>query len=131
MIKWSSLLSLLAPGRNQISREYFRLKITGSFKEQAVLEQFCRLHGVRTERAVVTEYEGVAVTVLALYVSGSTDGLSRCLADFRCARRLSPVSYVVPGRGQVSVADHSAEGMAKVLRETEDLHLEECPSVAA
>ena len=36
------------------------------------LEEFCRKYGVATERGVVAAYEGVAVTLFALYITART-----------------------------------------------------------
>ena len=59
--------------------EDFRLTVTGSSEEMCLLEEFCRNYGVATERGVVSAYEGVAVTLFAVYITAPIEIVSQCV----------------------------------------------------
>ena len=97
--------------------EEFRLTVTGSSEEMDVLEQFCRQCGVATERGVVSGYEGVAVTLYAVYITAGIDVLSQCIAAYRSARKAPlKLTYYVPGKGTLVVKDFSLKAVARILR---------------
>jgi hypothetical protein len=103
----------------------FRFTVTGSSEEMDVLEQFCRKYGVATERGVVSAYEGVAVTLFAVYITARFDVLCQCISDYRSSRKASlKVTRFAPGKGTLAVEDFSPDGVAKVLRATDQLHIE-------
>ena len=105
--------------------EDFRFTVTGSSEEMDVLAQFCREYGVATERGVVPAYEGVAVTLFAVYITAASEAVSQCLAAYLSARKAPlKVSCFVAGKGTLVVEDFSLEGLAKVLRATGQLHVE-------
>jgi hypothetical protein len=105
--------------------EDFRLTVTGSSQEMDVLEQFCRRYGVATRRGVASAYEGVAVTLFAVYITTRMDILCQCIAAYRDARKAPlNVTYFAPGKGTLVVQDFSPEGIAKILRATDQLHIE-------
>jgi hypothetical protein len=106
--------------------EDFRLTITGSSEEMDVLDQFCRKYGVATTRGVVSAYEGVAVTLFAVYITARPDILCQCLAAYRVTRKASlKVTYYVSGKGTLVFQDFSPDGVAALLRATDQLHVEE------
>jgi hypothetical protein len=83
------------------------------------LEQFCRQTGLSTERGLVSGYEGVAVTLFAVYIIAGLEVVARCLAGYHTTRQPSPkVTYFTQATGNVVVQDFSPEGIAKVLRTT-------------
>jgi hypothetical protein len=105
--------------------EGFRLTVTGSSEEMDVLEQFCRNYGVATERGVVSAYEGVAVTLFAVYITAQFDVICQCISAYRSARKAPlKVTYYAPGKGTLLVADFSPDGVAIILRATDQLHVE-------
>jgi hypothetical protein len=105
--------------------EDFRLTVTGSSEEMDVLELFCRQYGVLTERGVASGYEGVAVTLFAVYITAGIDVLCQCISAYRRAREASlKVSCFVPGRGTLVTEDFSPEALANLLRATGHLHIE-------
>jgi hypothetical protein len=90
-----------------------------------LLEQFCRQYGLATERGVVSAYEGVAVTLFAVYVTAQLEVLAKCVAAYRGSRKAPlKVTRYVPGRGTVVVDDFSLDGVAAILRDTDQLHVE-------
>ena len=106
--------------------EDFRLTVTGSSEEMDVLEEFCRKYGVATTRGVVSAYEGVAVTLFAVYIAARLDILCQCLAAYRVTRKTSlKVTYFVPDAGTRVMDDFSPDGVAAILRATNQLHVEE------
>jgi hypothetical protein len=106
--------------------EDLRLTVTGSSEEMDMLEEFCRRYGVATERGVVSVYEGVAVTIFAVYITARLDVLSQCLAAYRNTRTAAlKLTYYAPGKGTLVMEDFSPEAVAEVLRATDQLHVEE------
>ena len=105
--------------------EEFRLTVTGSSEEMDVLEQFCRKYGVVTERGVVSAYEGVAVTMFAVYISAPFDIVSQCISAYRGTRRAPlKVTYFAPGKGTLVLADFSLDAVANILCATDQLHID-------
>ena len=105
--------------------EDFRLTVTGSSDEMDVMEQFCRNYSVAAERGVVSAYEGVAVTMFAVYLTARFDVLSQCISAYRSSRKAPlKVTYYAAGRGTLVMEDFSPEGVAGVLRATDQLHIE-------
>src|ERR1019366_4287262 len=105
--------------------EDFRLTITGSREEMDVLEQFCRQYGVAAERGVVSAYEGVAVVMFAVHITAEPDVLSQCVSAYRSSRKAPlKVTYYAPGRGTLVMEDFSPDGVATILRATDQLHIE-------
>ena len=105
--------------------EDFRLTVTGSSDEMDVLEQFCRNYSVAAERGVVSAYEGVAVTMFAVYLTARLDVLSQCISAYRSSRKAPlKVTYYAPGKGTLIVVDFSPDGVATILRATDQLHIE-------
>jgi hypothetical protein len=103
----------------------FRLTVTGSSEEMDVLEQFCSEYGVATERGVVSAYEGVAVTMFAVCITTGIDVLCQCLSAYRTTRRAPlKVTYFASGKGTLVMQDFSPAGVAKILRTTDQLHVE-------
>ena len=99
--------------------------MTGSSQEMNVLEEFCRKHEVAVKRGVVSAYEGVAVTLFAVYITGTIEVIAQCIAAYRGARNEPlKVTCYVPGRGTMVVEDFSVNGVAKVLQTTDQLHVE-------
>src|ERR1019366_5381239 len=72
--------------------------VTGSSDVMDVLEQFCRNYSVAAERGVVSAYEGVAVTMFAVYLTARLDVLSQCISAYRSSRKA--VHPAVVGRFQ-------------------------------
>ena len=106
--------------------EIFRLTVTGTSEEMNVLEEFCRNYGVATKRGVVSAYEGVAVTLFAVYITAPIEVVSQCIAAYRNAREAPlKTTYYVPDKGTLVVEDFSLNGIAKILRATDQLHVEE------
>ena len=105
--------------------EQYRLTVTGSSEEMDVLEQFCREHAVATERGVVSAYEGVAITLFAVYITVAFEAVSQCIAAYRNART-EPLkaTYFIPGRGTLILGDFTPDGLANLLQATDQLHLE-------
>jgi hypothetical protein len=104
----------------------FRLTVTGSSREMDTLEAFCRNHDVATERGVVSAYEGVAVTLFAVYITAAIETISQCLATYHGARNTPlRVTYYLPGKGTLVVQDFSPTAIAKVLGATDQLHVED------
>ena len=109
--------------------DQFRLTVTGSSEEMDVLEQFCRGCAVVTERGVISAYEGVAITLFAVYITAAFEAVSQCIAAYRKARTEPlKVTYDIPGRGTLIVRDFTPDGLAYVLRATDQLHLEIAPA---
>ena len=105
--------------------EDFRLTVTGSSEEMDVLELFCRQYGVLTERGVASGYEGVAVTLFAVYITAGIDVLCQCISAYRGTRKAPlKVTYYAPGQGTLVMEDFSPEGVAKVLQAADQLHVE-------
>ena len=105
--------------------EDFRLTVTGSSPEMDALEQFCRQYGVATERGVVSAYEGVAVTLFAVYITARFEVVAKCMAAYRGSREAPlKVTCYVPGRGTVVLHDFSPDGVAAILRAADQLHVE-------
>ncbi|MGD0261424.1 MAG: hypothetical protein ABSD29_16540 [Verrucomicrobiota bacterium] len=105
--------------------EDFRLTVTGSSEEMCLLEEFCRNYGVATERGVVSAYEGVAVTLFAVYITAPIEIVSQCVVAYRSARKAPlKVTFFVPGKGTLLVEDFSLNGLAELLRATGQLHIE-------
>jgi hypothetical protein len=105
--------------------EEFQLTVTGSSEEMDVLEQFCRKYGVATSRGVVSAYEGVAVTLFAVYITARFDIVCQCMSAYRGSRKAPlKVTYYAPGKGTLVVEDFSPDGVAHILRVTDQLHIE-------
>jgi hypothetical protein len=105
--------------------EDFRLTITGSSEEMDLLEEFCRNYGVVAERGVVSAYEGVAVTLFAVYITAPIEIVSQCVAAYHSARKAPlKVTCFLPGKGTLPVEDFSLKGVAEILRATGQLHIE-------
>jgi len=106
--------------------DQFRLTVTGSSEEMDVLEAFCRDYGVATERGVLSTYEGIAVTLFAVYITAAIEIVSQCIAAYHTARAAPlRVTYFVPGQGTVVAKDFSLNGVTQTLRATNQLHIEE------
>ena len=103
----------------------FRLTVTGSSEEMDVLEQFCRKYGVATERGVVSAYEGVAVTMFAVYITARFDVVCQCFSAYLDTRKAPlKVTYFAPGKGTLVLADFSLDAVANILCATDQLHVE-------
>jgi hypothetical protein len=102
--------------------EDIRVTVTGSEQEMDELETFCRKQGVMTERGLISAYDGVAVSVFALHAIARFEVLAQCIAAYGALRatRLR-VSYVVPGKGRLTVTDYGFKAVAEVLRQTQEL----------
>jgi len=106
--------------------KHFRLTVTGTSDEMDVLEQFCRNYGVATERGVVSAYEGVAVTLFAVYITAAIEIVAQCIVAYRSARKAPlKVTYFVPGKGTLVVEDFSLNAVTKILGATDQLHVED------
>jgi hypothetical protein len=105
--------------------DVLRLTITGSSDEIDLLEQFGRQYGLSFERGVVSSYEGMAITLIALHFTAPVEILAQFLAAYHAARQ-APLrgTYFLPGKGEVFVRDFTLTGIAAVLRLTAQLHLE-------
>ena len=105
--------------------EDFRLTVTGATDEVEELEQYLRKCGVVTEHGLVSSYEGVAVSVFALYAIGTLEVLAQCVADHGSAKKPRlKVSYFISGKGQRTFKDYTFAEVAEVLRATRELHIE-------
>jgi hypothetical protein len=105
--------------------EEFRLTITGATGEIEALEEFCRAHGITTERRLIQVYEGIAVNVFALQVIGRFEVLAQCIAAYGASQKPAlKASYIVPKQGRRVMGDYSFEGVARALRETGQLHFD-------
>ena len=110
----------------QPDMEEFRLTVTGSSEEMDALDAFCRNYGVATERGVISAYEGVAVTLFAVYITAALELVSQCIAAYHSARTAPlKITYYVPGRGTLVAQDFSLIGVATLLRATDQLHVED------
>jgi hypothetical protein len=105
--------------------EDFRLTVTGSSEEVDALEQFCRKYGVATERGVVSACEGVAVIEFAVYITARFDVVCQCISAYLDVRKAPlKVTYSAPGKGTLVMEDFSPEGVAHIMRATDQLHVE-------
>ena len=102
-----------------------RLTVTGSSQQMDALDQFCREYGVATARGVVSAYEGVAVTLFAVYITAPPDALCQCVSAY-FGGRTEPleVTYFAPGKGTRVIQDFSPDGVATVLGATDQLRVE-------
>jgi len=106
--------------------DQFRLTVTGSSEEMDGLEAFGRNYGVATERGVVSDYEGVAVTLFAVYLTAASEVVAQCIAAYLSARQAPlRITYFVPGQGNRVARDFSLNGVAETLRATDKLHIQE------
>jgi hypothetical protein len=103
----------------------FRVAVTGGTEEIDALEQFCVERGLESERGVVSEYEGVAVSVLALFVSGTFEEVVQGIAAYG-ASQPPPFNarYFVSQKGHQVIKDYRLETVAEVLSQTEQLHFD-------
>jgi hypothetical protein len=105
--------------------EDFLLTVTGSNEEMDVLEEFCRKYGVAPKHGVVSSYEGVAATMFAVYITAQFDIVCQCIAAYRGTRKAPlKVTHYAPGKGTLVLEDFSSESVAKVLRTTDQLLIE-------
>jgi hypothetical protein len=66
------------------------------------------------------------VTLFAVYITGAIEIVSQCVAAYHGARNAPlKVTYFVPGKGTLVVQDFSLNGVANLLRATDQLHVEE------
>jgi hypothetical protein len=108
----------------------FRVTLTGPAYLLDALEAVFRTCGIATERGLESSYDGVAVSVPALYAVASREVLARCISAHRLQEKAPhKVTYFVSGKGSRVIQDYSAPAIAAALAQAQHLSYEVPPEV--